>query len=128
MRVLIDTHLLILAASAPERLSQRATQIITDESVEAYFSIASIWEVAIKSGLHRPDSSVDSRLLRRGLLRAGFDELVIHGDHASAVAELEVIHRDPFDRMLIAQAGHEGMDLITSDPIVARYPGRIELV
>lgn len=124
----MDTHLLLWSASAPERLSVRATEIIADEATEPFFSVASIWEVAVKSSLGRPDFAADPALLRRGLLRSGYRELGITGEHALAVADLEGVHRDPFDRMLVAQARHEGIDLITSDPVVARYGSRIELV
>ena len=128
MKILLDTHLLLWAADAPERLSERARQIMSDEAIEPLFSVASIWEVIIKAGLGRPDFSVDPGLWRRGLLRSGYSELAISGQHALAVADLEPLHRDPFDRMLVAQARHEGLDLVTSDPFVARYSGRIELV
>jgi PIN domain nuclease of toxin-antitoxin system len=91
-------------------------------------SSASLWEVAIKSGLGRPDFQVDSRLLRRGLLDNGYTELPILSEHAVAVMDLPPIHKDPFDRMLVAQATISGIDLLTVDEIVARYPGPIRHV
>ncbi len=84
--------------------------------------------MAIKNALGRPDFAVDPRLLRRGLLDNGYAELPILGDHAMAVAGLPPLHRDPFDRLLIAQAIVEGMLLITADAAVGRYPGPIRLV
>ena len=88
-------------------------------------SAASLWEISIKSGLGRADFSVDPRLLRRGLLEHGYAELYVTGVHATAVDLLPPIHKDPFDRLLVAQAQIEGMTLLTMDAIVARYPGPI---
>jgi PIN domain nuclease of toxin-antitoxin system len=92
------------------------------------FSAASLWEVAIKSGLGRDDFRVDARLLRRGLLDNGYDELAITGEHAVAVANLPPIHKDPFDRMLAAQSAVEGILLLTADPVVAQYPGPVRKI
>ena len=88
-------------------------------------SRTSLWEVAIKSMLGRPDFRVDARVLRRGLLENGYGELAIAGDHAVAVLNLPPLHRDPFDRMLVAQATVEGVVLLTADALVAQYPGPI---
>jgi PIN domain nuclease of toxin-antitoxin system len=128
MRYLLDTHLLLWAGLEPERLSNGARRIIADEGAELWFSVASIWEVTIKTALGRADFSVDPHLLRSGLLDAGWLELAINGDHTLAVGDLPPLHRDPFDRMLVAQARHAGMVLLTSDPRIAQYPGSIELV
>jgi PIN domain nuclease of toxin-antitoxin system len=128
VKCLLDTHILLWAASAPERLSPRALALISDESSELVFSAASIWEVAIKSSLGRKDFSADAHLLRRGLLDAGFAELPIRSEHAAAVVDLEAIHRDPFDRILVAQSRYEGFVLVTSDTSLAAYGGTIELV
>jgi PIN domain nuclease of toxin-antitoxin system len=95
---------------------------------EPLFSAASIWEVAIKAGLSRPDFQVDAGLLRRGLLDHGYAELAVAGHHAAATAHLPPLHRDPFDRLLVAQAQAEGVLLLTADATVARYPGPIRLV
>ena len=92
------------------------------------FSAASLWEVAIKSGLRRADFRADARLLRRGLLDNGYDELAITSEHAVAIANLPSIHKDPFDRLLIAQSAVEGILLLTADPIVAQYPGPVRKV
>jgi PIN domain nuclease of toxin-antitoxin system len=89
------------------------------------FSPASLWEVAIKRGLGRDDFAVDPRLLRRGLLDNGYYELPITSEHAVAIDGLPAIHKNPFDRMLVAQATVEGIVLLTVDDVVARYPGPI---
>jgi PIN domain nuclease of toxin-antitoxin system len=128
MRYLLDTHLLLWAGLEPERLSKRTRSIVADEAAELWFSVASIWEVTVKNALGRADFSVDPHLLRTGLLDAGWLELSIAGDHALAVGDLPPLHRDPFDRMLVAQARQAGMVLLTSDPRIAQYPGSIELV
>lgn len=128
MRILLDTHILLWAAGMPERLRSAARAIIEDPENELYFSAASLWEVAIKSGLGRADFRVDPRLLRRALLENGHQELAISGAHAVAVDLLPTIHGDPFDRILVAQAQIEAMTLLTADEIVGRYPGAIQMV
>jgi PIN domain nuclease of toxin-antitoxin system len=87
-----------------------------------------VWEVAIKRGLGRSDFQADPRLLRRGLLDNGYTELPILSDHVVAVDSLPPIHKDPFDRLLVAQATVEGITLLTSDSLVAEYPGPVRLV
>jgi PIN domain nuclease of toxin-antitoxin system len=125
VKLLVDTHLLLWAAGEPEKLSATARAMLEDEANEPYFSAASLWEVAIKRGLGRDDFRVDPRLLRRGLLDNGYGELPITSEHALAVEGLPPIHKDPFDRMLVAQSIVEGFALITVDPLVAQYPGPI---
>jgi len=126
MRLLLDTHVLLWAAAAPERLSADARARIEDAGNLPVFSAASIWEVAIKSGLGREDFRVNAAVLRRGLLDNGYEELAISGEHAAAIATLPPLHKDPFDRMLIAQAMTEGIMLLTADDLVAQYPGPVE--
>ncbi len=125
MKLLLDTHVLLWAAGEPERLSPATRTLIDAVEHELVFSPASVWEIAIKRGLGRADFAVDPRLLRRGLLDNGYTELPITSEHALAVDALPPIHRDPFDRILVAQATVEGMVLVTSDPAVLRYPGPI---
>jgi PIN domain nuclease of toxin-antitoxin system len=103
-------------------------ELIEAPDTEPLFSAASIWEVAIKAGLGRADFVVDAGLLRRGLLDNGYAELAVAGNHAAATAHLPFLHRDPFDRLLVAQALAEGVLLLTADAMVARYPGPIQLV
>lgn len=128
MRLLVDTQLLLWAAGEPERLSGRARTLLDDPANELVFSAASLWEVAIKRGLGRDDFRVDARLLRRGLLDNGYGELPITSQHAVAVDGLPPIHKDPFDRILVAQAMVEGIKLLTADPVVAQYTGPVSLV
>src|SRR5438270_4177909 len=128
MKVLLDTHLLLWAAGLPDRLSPAALQWIEDPENEIVFSAASIWEVAIKRGLGRSDFQADPRLLRRGLLDNGYTELPILSDHVVAIDSLPLIHKDPFDRLLVAQATVEGITLLTADSAVAQYPGPIRMV
>ncbi len=128
MKLLLDSHLLLWAAGQPERLSPIATTMIEDPANELYFSAASLWEITIKATLGREEFRVEPRLFRRGLLDNDYAELSITGEHAIETASLPPLHRDPFDRMLIAQAMREGMLLLTSDPLVGAYPGPVRLV
>jgi PIN domain nuclease of toxin-antitoxin system len=128
MKLLLDTHLLIWAAGFPERMSGEARELLADTDNELFFSAASLWEVAIKSGLGREDFSVDARLLRRGLLDNGYQELPVASEHAVAIDGLPPIHKDPFDRLLIAQSMVEGITLLTADEVVGRYPGPIRAI
>ena len=128
MNLLLDTHILLWAAAGPGKLSPEATALINDENNRLYFSAASLWEVVIKNRLGRPDFRVDPHLLRRGLVDNGYSELPITSQHALAVSHLPDIHKDPFDRILVAQAETEGFLLLTSDELVARYPGPVRLI
>ena len=92
------------------------------------FSAVSIWEISIKRTIGRADFTVDARLLRRGLLDNGYEELAISSGHAVHLDSMPLIHKDPFDRILIAQSTVEGITLLTSDATVAQYPGPIQLV
>lgn len=125
MKLLLDTQVLLWAAGEPARLSASARRLINDVNNEPLFSVASLWEIAIKRGLGRKDFQVDARLLRRGLLDNGYGELPITSNHVIAVEDLPSIHKDPFDRLLVAQATVEGITLLTLDLVVARYPGPI---
>jgi len=125
MKLLLDTHLLLWAAGEPSRLPAAARRLINDPHNEPIFSVASLWEIAIKRSLGRKDFEVDARLLRRGLLDNGYSELPIMSHHVVAIDGLPPIHKDPFDRLLVAQATTEGITLLTVDPIVGRYPGPI---
>lgn len=128
MKVLLDTHLLLWAAATPDRLSPTAKTLIEDSQIRVCFSPASLWEIGIKRSLGRADFTVDPRLLRRGLVDSGYLELPITAEHALAVDTLPPIHKDPFDRILLAQASVEGIVLLTSDVTVARYPAPVRLV
>ncbi|WP_158791572.1 type II toxin-antitoxin system VapC family toxin [Granulicella sp. L60] len=128
MKLLLDTHLLVWAISTSKRLSPKTRALIEDPDNQLFFSAASIWELAIKQGLGKENFSIDARIMRRGLLDNGYSELPISSDHAVAIDTLPPIHKDPFDRLLIAQATVEGITLLTVDPIVSRYPGPIRKV
>jgi PIN domain nuclease of toxin-antitoxin system len=128
MKFLLDTHLLLWAAGEPRRLSRQARTLIENPNNELLFSAASLWEVAIKRGLGRKDFKVDARLLRRGLLDNGYSELPILSDHVVATESLPPLHKDPFDRVLVAQATVEGVLLLTTDSLVSQYPGPIRMV
>jgi len=128
MKVLLDTHLLLWAAGQPDRLSAAALKWIDTPANELLFSAASIWEVAIKRGLGRSDFEADPRSLRRGLLDNSYRELPILSYHVVAIESLPPIHKDPFDRLLVAQAIVEGITLLTADSVVARYPGPVRMV
>ncbi len=128
MKLLLDTHLLLWAAGEPRKLPAAALALIDDPANELIFSAASLWEIAIKRRLGRNDFRVDPRQLRRGLLDNGYLELPITSQHAIAIDGLPPLHKDPFDRILIAQATIEGITLLTADPIVARYRGPVREV
>jgi PIN domain nuclease of toxin-antitoxin system len=128
VKLLLDTHLLLWASGPFELLPTGVGPLLDDPDNELYFSVASLWEVTIKHGLRRSDFQAEPRLLRRGLLANGYGELTITSAHAFAVGLLPPIHKDPFDRILIAQATVEAITLLTSDIIVARYPGPVRAV
>ena len=128
MTLLLDTHLLVWSAIDSPMLSPKVRRLLHEPETELRFSAASIWEVAIKHGLRRADFPLDPRVLRRGLLEVGYNELAVTGAHAAAVDLLPRIHRDPFDRLLVAQAQVEGITLLTADETVARYPGPVRRV
>jgi PIN domain nuclease of toxin-antitoxin system len=128
MNILLDTHVLLWAVGAPDRLPPAARAVIEDRENALFFSAASLWEIAIKRGLGRADFEADPRLLRRGLLDNGYIELPVDGAHAVAIDQLPPIHKDPFDRILVAQSIVEGLTLMTADEVVGRYPGPIRLL
>jgi PIN domain nuclease of toxin-antitoxin system len=128
MKLLLDTHLLLWAAGEPGKLPTPARAMIDDPANELIFSAASLREIAIKRQLGRNDFRVDPRLLRRGLLDNGYLELPVTSEHALAIDSLPPLHKDPFDRILVAQATVEGMVLLTVDPVVARYRGPVRKV
>lgn len=125
MKFLLDTHVLLWAAGSPDQLPAAARPLLEDPSNELLFSSASLWEIAIKRSLDRADFQVDPRVLRRGLLDNAYIELPITSEHAVFIDSLPPIHKDPFDRILVAQAMVEGITLLTADALVAQYPGSI---
>ena len=121
MKLLLDTHLLLWSATG--QLPRQAARLLDDPSHELFFSASSLWEVAIKSSLGRKDFEFDVQLLRRGLVDAGYTEVAVTASHAAALAGLPAIHKDPFDRMLLAQAAFEGLELVTNDEVLGKYEG-----
>lgn len=125
--MILDTHLLIWALTTPARLGADLAADV-EAARDVWFSAAAILEVAIKHAQGRPDFTIDPTLMRRQLLRDGWRELAVDGRHAAAAAALPPLHGDPFDRLMAAQAGVEGRDLLTRDRRLAAYPGPIRLV
>jgi PIN domain nuclease of toxin-antitoxin system len=128
VKLLLDTQLLLWAAGQPERLSSRAKRHLDDPANELLFSAASLWEITIKAALGRDDFRVEPRVLRRALLDHGYTELPITSEHAVHVDGLPPLHKDPFDRLLLAQALVEGITLLTADAQLARYRGPVKKV
>jgi len=123
MKLLVDTQLLIWAAS--NSLSDKAKPYFSDEENTLYFSSASIWEIVIKRNLNRPHFQIDPTMFYGGLLNNDYMELGITSHHTFLVAHLPSIHKDPFDRILLAQAKAEGMMLLSADYLVSQYPNVI---
>lgn len=121
MKLLLDTHILLWSAGQPDKLSDEARTLLLDTSNVLYFSAASIWEIVIKRGLGRDDFKVDPLRLLKQLVINGYEEVAVSSDHALAVEVLPPLHKDPFDRILIAQARAEGMLLLTADSQVSHY-------
>jgi PIN domain nuclease of toxin-antitoxin system len=128
VKFLLDTHLLLWIAAHPERLSEELRDELSDPGNESIFSAASMWEISIKSALGREDFRVDPRQLRHELLDNGYIELAITSEHAVGIDALPPLHKDPFDRILLAQALSEGMTLLTADEQLARYSGPVRRI
>lgn len=121
MKLLLDTHILLWAAGHPEKLSEMSRALIAAPSNSLFFSTASVWEIVIKLGLGRPDFKVDPQRFRKMLAKHAYAELPVTAEHAVAVQALPPLHRDPFDRLLLAQARTEGMLLLTGDARIIQY-------
>ena len=119
MQLLLDTHLLVWAMGEPERLDPALVRLLEDPMNTPVFSVASLWELVIKRDLDRPDFQLEPPVLRQALLEAGWRELPVEAHHVLAVGQLPGLHRDPFDRLLLAQAQADGLLLITADQQLA---------
>jgi PIN domain nuclease of toxin-antitoxin system len=128
LNLLLDTHLLLWSALGDSRLPRDAETLISAPENTLWFSVASIWEVVIKSGLGRPDFRLDAAALRAGLLANDYQELPVEGRHVLMLRQLPDLHRDPFDRLLLAQANADGLAFVTSDRALAGYGDVVRLV
>ncbi len=128
MNYLLDTHVLLWAAASPEKISPSVRAQLEDPQNQLHFSSASIWEIAIKQDLNREDFKIDVMQFRQALLENEYEELPIRSDHAVFTRALANHHKDPFDRILIAQAWVEDITLITADERVAQYIGPIQKI
>ena len=126
--LLLDTHIAMWSVEDSPRLSKKARRLIAEPENILFFSAITIWEISIKRGLGKHNFNYDPDEVRRTLLRDGYQELQLTSLQALSLKALPMIHRDPFDRILIAQALSEGLTLLTSEKTVAKYPGRIKLV
>ena len=121
MKLLLDTHIILWVAGQPDKLSKSTRDLLIQDENQLFFSAASIWEIVIKLGLGRKDFKVDPYRLRKMLVIHGYTELPVTAEHALKVDSLPMLHKDPFDRLLIAQARSEGMLLLTVDAVVSQY-------
>lgn len=123
MKLLLDTNMILWAMD--DSLPEKAKILLENPLVTLFFSTVSIWEVGIKNNLGKPDFKVDPRELYDTLLLCGYEELSINAEHTILSSTLPLIHRDPFDRILIAQSIKEGIPFVTSDQMIRDYPGDI---
>ncbi|MDG6230521.1 type II toxin-antitoxin system VapC family toxin [Glaesserella parasuis] len=122
MKILVDSHILLwLAWDKKENLSPQAVELLDDPTSEIYFSLASLWEIAIKSSLGKPDFDIDVEALEQGLIQVGCRMLAIELAHILKQAQYPFIHRDPFDRLLMAQAEVENVFFMTADTMILKY-------
>jgi PIN domain nuclease of toxin-antitoxin system len=128
VKILLDTHLLLWATEGSSRLPAIARKLIANPDNDLIFSVASIWEISIKHGKGLESFEADPRLVREALLENGYIELDVTGKHVIALGNLPRMHKDPFDRILLAQAMVEGITFLTSDAVLTRYPGPIRKV
>lgn len=121
MKLLLDTHVLLWAANDPHRLSEATRALLLEPANSLFFSVVNLWEIVIKRGLGRADFIVDPHRLRRLLVVNGYTELAVTSEHVLHVERLPALHKDPFDRLLVAQAQTEALLLVTVDSMVVQY-------
>src|SRR3546814_3091643 len=128
MRILLDTHIVLWAVARSRRISAEARALLEDTDNLLYCSTASLWEIAIKSGLRRADFAVSLPALRAALAQMDIEELPVLGSHTEQLLKLPPLHKDPFDRMLVAQSMAEPLVLLTNDSVLAQYWDGVRLV
>ena len=128
MRLLLDTHVLLWALNDPTRLDGMTRNLLEDAANDVLFSAPSIWEIAIKARLGRADFAARPEQVAREARRTGFMELSVSADAAARVVDLPLHHRDPFDRLLVAQAMAEPARLYTVDPLLPPYSEFVRLI
>ena len=128
MNFLLDTHILIWAAISPDKISSELAILLSDPSNHLYFSSASIWEISIKESLGKRHFKVSSKKLYDGLIEHGYKEIKVSALHAMEVLKLSFIHRDPFDRILVATAIWENMPLLTNDSTLSPYHSLVRVM
>ena len=130
MKLLLDTHIAVWAIERPERISEMGKELLSDAANAVFVSAVSIWEISVKNPLNkRKDGfTFSAREAIERFSMSGFSLLDVTVHHAATVETLPLIHRDPFDRLLVAQALSEPMRLMTADPVVARYSDTVILV
>ncbi|MDG6261552.1 type II toxin-antitoxin system VapC family toxin [Glaesserella parasuis] len=122
MKILLDSHILLwLAWDKKENLSPQVVELLDDPTSEIYFSLASLWEIAIKSSLGKPDFDIDVEALEQGLIQVGCRMLAIELPHILKQAQYPFIHLYPFDRLLMAQAEVENVFFMTADTMILKY-------
>ena len=128
MRALLDTHVLIWALGQPRRLPKHIQLVLQEQQNEIFFSAASIWEIAIKTQIGRVHFSVQPIEIARAAIDSGFTQLPVFAEVAALVGRLPMHHRDPFDRLLIAQAINQPARLLTADRLLARYSELVTVI
>lgn len=128
MRILLDTHVLLWAVAQSSHLPADARGLLEDADNLLYCSTASLWEIAIKTTLRRPDFEVSLPDLRRALTEMDIEELPVLGAHTEQLLKLPPIHKDPFDRMLVAQSMAEPLVLLSNDSVLADYWDGVRLI
>lgn len=128
MRILLDTHVLLWAVGNSDRLTVAARKWLEDSNNEVFFSAASLWEIALKAALGREDFRIDPAQVLEVMPETGFSELPVNAQHAVEVSRLPMIHKDPFDRLLVAQSKVEPMLLLTNDERLVSYSDNVRLV
>ena len=119
MKLLLDTNILMFAALG--ELPKAAQHLLEDEENQLYYSVAAIWELIIKTGTGKLDLQMSAKEFETELIAAGYQALPINSKHAHCLSTLKNVHRDPFDRIMLAQALHEGMDFISTDHLLTQY-------